>query len=212
MASAFYKSSVIGAFVVSVLGTSSTSATPTDFQNHAAIDASQTAHCLSADQATTPSLPTDTILNSLKNILGTLENLYLHEFIYIEDYIHELPETPEGEIITRAVFDYYDEVQKHLDGGIYYGLPHDQLTPDILKPLSNALLGYVDVVESIFGTEDALQEAFANITVDLTTLEAYTAQPFTLVGVLPCTPAEPVGTENMPVAGTGLYSDPVPAF
>jgi hypothetical protein len=146
-------------------------------------------------------VPAATVLQSIGNVVRSLQNLYLHDLIYIEDFLHELPETPEAEATTRAVFDYYDEVAKHMDGGEYAGLTHEQLTPPILKSLSQRLLGYVGVLEDVFGEDLSVHEQFTKIAGDLSTLKAYTTDHMMVVGGTSCPSGNPTATTGEPLIG-----------
>lgn len=148
----------------------------------------RTTQCLSAEQGLTSDIPPDVILKNLGNIGQALQDLYLHDFVYIEDYLHELPETPEADVKARAVYTYYEEFDKHAS------LTIDQLTPDILKQFSRSLLGYVGVLKDAFGEDLATHERFKAIADDLSTLKAYTTDHLILAGGTACPSDNPAAT------------------
>lgn len=214
MASADHKASVIvGAFLASFFQATNAQAAPVEPQDLASLDITRMAQCHTAEQPLSPDVPTATVLQSLSNVVRSLQNLYLHDLIYIEDFLHELPATPEAEATTRAVFDYYDEVAKHMDGGEYAGLMQEQLTHPILKSLSQRLLGYVGVLENVFGEDLAVHEQFTNIAGDLSMLKAYTTDHLMVVGGLPCPSGNPAATTGESLIGdANRQSEPVLAF
>lgn len=203
MASADYKASVIiSAFLASVLGTANVSASPAEHDNHISSDTMRTTQCLSADQTLPSGLSPDAILKTLGNIGQALQDLYLHDFVYIEDYLHELPETPEADGKARAVYNYYEDLGKNAH------LTMDQLTPDILKQFSHSLLGYIGVLTDAFGEDLATHERFTAISDDLSILKAYTADHLVLAGATPC-PSETPPATGETLIGT---AHPVLAF
>lgn len=214
MASADHKASVIiGAFLTGFFQATSAQAAPVEPQDLASLDITRTAQCQTAEQALSPDVPTATVLQSLGNVVRSLQNLYLHDLIYIEDFLHELPETPEAEATTRAVLDYYDEVAKHMDGGEYAGLMQEQLTPSILKPLSQRLLGYVDVLKDVFGEDLAVHEQFTSIANDLSMLKAYTTDNLVMASSQPCSLEKPANVTGETIIGeTTRYPEPILAF
>lgn len=166
MASAAYKSRIIGIFAAAAMtmgptitGIRAQPITEADCQDVAVHD-------------TDPTIRKD-VQTHFTEISQTLKAHGLLEAEILDDILHELPEDDEtAQIIKDHVTEYKHELEKHISGE-YAGYMFEDYTKPVLQNFAKKLLNYLAALETIYENDQSTLQALQSIKTPREKLNSY---------------------------------------